>query len=40
MSTNLKQVTSEIVPECNLKQTCKDAIGMRVERRRKKNETK
>jgi len=40
MSTSLKQANCETMPECNFKQACKDAIGMRVRRKREKNKTK
>jgi hypothetical protein len=40
MSTSLKQANSETMPNCNLKQAYKDAIGMRVRRKREKDKTK
>ncbi len=40
MNTSLKQANSETMLECNLKQACKDGIGMRVWRKRKKDKTK
>jgi hypothetical protein len=40
MNTSLKQASSETMPKCNLKQACKDAIGMQVGRRKEKNKTK
>jgi hypothetical protein len=40
MNTSLKQASTETMLECNLKQACKDTIGMQVGRRRKKDKTK
>jgi hypothetical protein len=40
MSTSLKQASNETMPECNLKQACKDAIGMQIGRRRKTRQDK
>jgi hypothetical protein len=40
MNTSLKQASTKTMLECNLKQACKDAIGMQVGRRREKDKTK